>query len=85
MIVELIKSLLSGPDYEFKKISAGYLLKQKSKMNTEKYVRWLRKKSAFCKAMIVIQKEKGLSIPQFWIDGFEMIENEREKVEKIVA
>ena len=85
MIVELIKSLLGGPDHEFKEISADYLLKQKSKMNTEKYARWLRKKSASCKAMIVMQKEKGSTVPQFWIDGLEMIENEIEKIEKIIG
>lgn len=85
MIPELIKSFLGGSNYEFKKISADYLLKQKSKMNTEKYVRWLRKKSVFYGAIITMQKEKGLSIPQFWIDGFKSIEDEREEMEKIIS
>lgn len=85
MIPEFIKSFLGGSDYEFKKISADYLLKQKSRMSTEEYARWLRKKSTLYGAMIAMQKDKGSPVPQFWVDGFKLIEDEREKIEKITV
>ena len=83
MILGFIKGLLGGPDYEFRKISAGYLFKKKTEMGTEKYAKWLRRKNASCEAMIIIQKEKGLAVPQFWIDAFELIKDERRKIEEI--
>ena len=85
MASELMKKILGGPDYEFKKISTDYLLKHRSKMNTEKYWRWLRKKSVFYNAMIIMQKKKGSSVPQFWTNGLRLIKSEIEKIEKMTV
>ncbi|MCK4800121.1 hypothetical protein KAS31_04045 [Candidatus Parcubacteria bacterium] len=83
MILESIKDLFGGVDYQFKKITLKYFLKHKSRMSTEKYLKWLKKKNAYYNAMITVQREKGSTVPQFWIDGIGLIESEIEKVKKL--
>ena len=83
MILEAIKDIFGGVDYQFKKIKLEYFLKHKAKMNPEKYLKWLRKKNTYYNAMITMQQEKGSTVPQFWIDGVKLIKDEIEKVKKL--
>lgn len=82
MILDFIKNLFKGPDHEFEKITPEFLLKQKLKMGKEQYIKWLLKQATVCQAIISMRKEKNFPIPQMWIDKFQLIEAERDKVQK---
>lgn len=82
MILEAIKDLFGGVDHQFKKIKLEYFLEHKAKMNPERYLKWLKKKNAYYNAMITVQRERGSAIPQSWIDGIGLIEEEITKTEE---
>ncbi|OGZ98815.1 MAG: hypothetical protein A3C07_00580 [Candidatus Sungbacteria bacterium RIFCSPHIGHO2_02_FULL_47_11] len=79
-----IKDLLGGPNAAFQKlVTPGFFSSERAKLFTlDEYAKWLRKQYAYYGSMAYVQKEKGLSIPQQWIDGLRMIEDEIEKVKK---
>jgi len=85
MNFNFLKNLISGPDAEFKKLTPGYFSLQKSRMGIEKYRKWLLKKRVYYSVMISVEEKKSTSIPQNWIDGLKLIENEleNEKVQQI--
>lgn len=79
-----IKDLLTGPDASFQKLfEPNFFTNNRQKLFTiEEYAKWLRKQYAYYGSMAYERKEKGLSLPQQWINGLRLIENEIEKIKK---
>lgn len=82
MIIDLLRDLFGGDDYQFGKITPEYLFAQKMKLGEEKYLKWLLKQATICQSIIYMRQEEKSQIPQMWLDKITLIENERDKVQK---
>lgn len=77
MIFDFIKSLAFGNDWELKKITPEYLLKKKSLLEKNKYIRWLRVQVTICQSNISMIENTGKPVPQELLDKYKIIETER--------
>ncbi len=81
MIWDFIKDIFSSPDSAFKKLTPQYFREQRTKLfSAEEYAKWLKKQAVYYGTMAHFRKKEGLSLPQLWIDSFNLLENEIEKV-----
>ncbi|MCK4891545.1 MAG: hypothetical protein KAS78_02645 [Candidatus Pacebacteria bacterium] len=83
MILDFIKNIVFGFNWELEKITPEYLMRKKSLMTKEKYVRWLRKQITICQSEISMIENTGKSVPQALLDKYKIIKLELEKTEEI--
>lgn len=81
MMFDFLKDIFGGPDHAFQKLTPDYFSRQRMKMTTpEEYVRWLRKQTVYYQTMAQMEKEKGKPLPQSWLNGLQLLESERMKI-----
>lgn len=83
-LLEFLKDIFGGSNRAFQKLFLpNYFSKKRTELFTiEEYVKWLRKIYAQYGSMAFMNKEKGLQVPQQWLDGLRKIEEQIDKVKK---
>jgi len=79
-ILKTLKKILI-PGSVFAEITEENLKIQRMKLGKTEYKKWLKKKWAELEAIKIIQVEKGLNIPESWLEKISMFEKEIREAE----
>ena len=77
MILNFIKNIVFGFNWELKKITPEYLVQKKSLLSEKKYISWLRVQVTICQSEISMIEDKKKTVPQGLLDKYKIIETER--------
>jgi hypothetical protein len=79
-----IKGLLAHKKrrQEFKTLTPEFFAKQRARMLMPDYIKWLRRLYTEFGAEALERKEKGMTIPEYLINGLRLTENEMEDIER---